>query len=229
MLAVLSTACCALAATATAQVPALTTGLSVRPGALLGRPFTIDGNLGTTAAGRVVELQAQRPDGSWAAAARPTVSPIGTFSASMEATTLGPLTLRALIAGTEAIAASGPPATAVLTIYRPARATWFGPGFYGRRTACGQRMSRRLVGVAHRTLPCGTLVAMYFGGRTISVPVIDRGPYANGASYDLTAAAAKTLGLRVTSTIGVLPRRGATVPAQVAPAAPASGGYVAAP
>jgi len=38
------------------------------------------------------------------------------------------------------------------------RVTWYGPGFYGNRTACGQRYTRHIVGVAHRTLPCGTLV-----------------------------------------------------------------------
>ena len=55
--------------------------------------------------------------------------------------------------------------------------TWYGPGFYGRRTACGQRYSRYVVGVAHRTLPCGTLVQFQWHGRTAVAPVIDRGPY----------------------------------------------------
>jgi hypothetical protein len=55
--------------------------------------------------------------------------------------------------------------------------TWYGPGFYGNRTACGQRYTRYVVGVAHRTLPCGTMVQFRWHGRTAVAPVIDRGPY----------------------------------------------------
>ncbi len=57
------------------------------------------------------------------------------------------------------------------------RVTWYGPGFYGNRTACGQRYTRYVVGVAHRTLPCGTMVQFRWHGRTAVAPVIDRGPY----------------------------------------------------
>jgi rare lipoprotein A (peptidoglycan hydrolase) len=75
-------------------------------------------------------------------------------------------------------------------------ATWYGPGFYGRRTACGIVLRRSTIGVAHRRLPCGTRVIFYYRGIFKSVPVIDRGPYARtAASWDLTAAAARGLGL----------------------------------
>ena len=57
--------------------------------------------------------------------------------------------------------------------------TWYGPGFYGNRTACGVRYTRTIVGVAHRTLPCGTLVRFRWHGMTAVAPVIDRGPYAS--------------------------------------------------
>src|SRR3954447_18859555 len=73
-------------------------------------------------------------------------------------------------------------------------ATWFGPGFYGRQTACGQVLTPAVVGVAHRTLPCGTLVRVSYAGRSITIPVIDRGPYSHIASWDLTAGAARALG-----------------------------------
>ncbi len=56
-------------------------------------------------------------------------------------------------------------------------ATWFGPGFYGQKTACGQTMSPVIVGVASRTLPCGTLVLVNYKGHRLTVPVIDRCPY----------------------------------------------------
>jgi rare lipoprotein A len=75
-------------------------------------------------------------------------------------------------------------------------ATWFGPGFYGQTTACGQVLTPATVGVANRTLACGTLVRIGYHHRRLVVPVIDRGPYAhNGASFDLTAGAAVALGV----------------------------------
>ena len=60
-------------------------------------------------------------------------------------------------------------------------ATWFGPGFYGHATACGQTMSPTIVGVASRTLPCGTLVQIGYRGHLLTVPVLDRGPYGTTA------------------------------------------------
>ncbi len=78
-------------------------------------------------------------------------------------------------------------------------ATWFGPGFYGRATACGQRMSPTLVGVASRTLPCGTLVQIGYRGHRLTVPVLDRGPYGhNGAVWDLTTGTARALKIKDT-------------------------------
>lgn len=78
-------------------------------------------------------------------------------------------------------------------------ATWYGPGFYGQTTACGQKMSPTLVGVASRTLACGTLVRFAFRGHALTVPVLDRGPYGGlGATWDLTAGAARALQIRET-------------------------------
>jgi hypothetical protein len=69
--------------------------------------------------------------------------------------------------------------------------TWYGPGFYGNRTACGLRYTRYILGVAHKTLPCGTLVRVRWRGLTAVAPVIDRGPYAGpGYIFDLSAAMA---------------------------------------
>jgi hypothetical protein len=67
-------------------------------------------------------------------------------------------------------------------------ASFYGPGFYGRRTACGLAMTTSLRGVASRTLPCGTLVTFKnpSNGRTATVPVVDRGPYVSGRIWDLT-------------------------------------------
>jgi rare lipoprotein A (peptidoglycan hydrolase) len=72
-------------------------------------------------------------------------------------------------------------------------ATWYGPGLYGRQTACGQTLTPRTIGVAHKTLPCGSRVVIRYRGRFVRTTVIDRGPYANGASWDLTQATARAL------------------------------------
>jgi len=73
-------------------------------------------------------------------------------------------------------------------------ASWYGPGFYGNRTACGQIYSSQIMGVAHKTLPCGTLVVLSYGSRSVTVPVIDRGPYVAGRTLDLSAATKGALG-----------------------------------
>ncbi len=101
--------------------------------------------------------------------------------------------------GGSAAAASSTPGTPATG---SAIATWFGPGLYGKQTACGQTLTKAVVGVANRTLPCGTLVDVTYAGRSVTVPVLDRGPYGHGASWDLTAGAAEALG--VTETVRVV-------------------------
>lgn len=77
---------------------------------------------------------------------------------------------------------------------RSAGATWYGPGLYGNHTACGQVLQPGTVGVAHRSLPCGTTVKFVYRGHNLVTRVIDRGPYAEGFDWDLTNGARKTLG-----------------------------------
>lgn len=77
---------------------------------------------------------------------------------------------------------------------RSAAATWYGPGLYGNHTACGQVLRPGTVGVAHRSLPCGTAVKFAYGGRQLVTTVIDRGPYSHGRSWDLTNGARRALG-----------------------------------
>ena len=83
-----------------------------------------------------------------------------------------------------------PAATTALTVV----ASYFGPGLYGNRTACGQTLTTSLQGVAHRTLACGTLVKLSYAGRTVTVPVVDRGPNVAGRELDLTYATKIALG-----------------------------------
>ena len=87
----------------------------------------------------------------------------------------------------------------LVALMRSTKATWYGPGLYGNRTACGKRLRRGTLGVAHKSLPCGTAVTFYRGGRFVTVPVIDRGPFRRGVAWDLTAATARKLGMASTA------------------------------
>jgi hypothetical protein len=83
-----------------------------------------------------------------------------------------------------------PPTVTVTTVV----ASWYGPGFYGNRTACGLTLTTTLQGVAHRTLPCGTLVHLKHGTSEVTVPVVDRGPAILSREFDLTYATKLALG-----------------------------------
>ena len=161
---------------------------------------------GTAPAGNAVTVE--RFDGeakAWTPAARATAAADGTFSAGWRPPAAGRTRLRAVLAR-DASASSFSQEVAV-TVYRRALATYYGPGFYGRRTACGHTMSRKLIGVAHKTLPCGTQVAVRYGSRSLVVPVVDRGPYRRGTSYDLTSATATALGFPGLARIGAVALR----------------------
>jgi rare lipoprotein A len=77
---------------------------------------------------------------------------------------------------------------------RTAGATWYGPGLYGNGTACGQTLRPGTIGVAHRTLPCGTTIKLSYHGHSLVTKVIDRGPYTPGNDFDLTNGARLALG-----------------------------------
>ena len=88
------------------------------------------------------------------------------------------------------------------------KASWYGPGFYGNRTACGQTLKKSTVGVAHRGLPCGTKVVIGYKGRYLRTRVIDRGPYVKRRyerDWDLTRAAAQRLGFAGTDNVRTAP------------------------
>jgi Lytic transglycolase len=64
---------------------------------------------------------------------------------------------------------------------------------YNLPIACGGVLHVAQLGVANKTLPCGTMVTFVYGGRAIRVPVLDRGPYIAGREWDLTGATAEAL------------------------------------
>jgi rare lipoprotein A len=78
-----------------------------------------------------------------------------------------------------------------LNVYRVAEASWYGGG---GSLACGGELTSTTMGVANKTLPCGTLVTLRYDGRTVRVPVVERGPYVAGREFDLTEATKQALG-----------------------------------
>jgi hypothetical protein len=181
-------------------------------GQLVGSTVTVHGVLTGSHPGDAVAVQRLDPLAGWVTAAVATVGPDGSYDAVWQVAQAGKTTVRAVLAAQATTATRTATATAAapavegraITLYRRAKVTWYGPGFYGHRTACGRRLSRAMLGVAHKTLPCGTLVDLYNNGRTVTVPVIDRGPFRPGTSYDLTAATARALGVTATTTIGAV-------------------------
>ena len=77
------------------------------------------------------------------------------------------------------------------------RASWYGPGFHGRRTASGERFNTWAYTAAHRSLPFGTKVRVtnLRNGRAVVVRINDRGPYSGGRVIDLSKAAAQAIGM----------------------------------
>jgi rare lipoprotein A len=71
-----------------------------------------------------------------------------------------------------------------------------GPGAFGKKTACGGVLAPETVGLAHPVLPCGVRIYVTYGRKHVLAPVIDRGPYVPGRTFDLTDALARRLGLR---------------------------------
>lgn len=90
-------------------------------------------------------------------------------------------------------------------------ASWYGPGFHGRKTASGERFNQNAYTAAHRTLPFGTVVSVTHKGRTVQVRINDRGPFIKGRSIDLSKAAAMAIGCtgvcKVSMTIISSPKR----------------------
>ncbi|MCW2954461.1 MAG: Rare lipoprotein [Conexibacter sp.] len=187
---------------ATASASGIT--LSSRATAMLRRAAHL---AGTAAAGATVSVQRQDPLQGWVTVATATAGADGSFDASWKPTVLGAVTLRAVpgVPATSArTAAAADVATVSTTVYRPGIATWFSVEDNGSETACGVKLTHATLGVAHRTLPCGTEIALYYRGRAIVVPVIDRGPYADGVSWDLTKATNDALHGTGRITVGAL-------------------------
>ena len=134
---------------------------------------------------------------------------------------------------TPAAGSSTGSAPAPAKAHKTGLASWYGPGFYGRQTACGQTLTTATVGVANRKLRCGTLVTVSYRSQRLTLPVLDRGPYGHdGVEWDLTAGAAQTLGVEATvhiaaAVVGAVPNTPSLGLPLGAPAAALTGGAAA--
>jgi rare lipoprotein A len=178
--------------------------ISTTASAILRRGLVVSGSLPSANAGKTVqiELMGLKTHWIWQPVASAQVGSDGSFSAVWQTNHIGRFAIRAIAESGGAASTSASDPSVSVTVYRPSLATLYGPGFYGRRTACGVLLRPGTIGLANRTLPCGTPVAVYYQGRTLIVPVIDRGPYAHGADWDLTMATGRALGMTGTSTLG---------------------------
>ena len=82
-------------------------------------------------------------------------------------------------------------------------ASWYGPGFHGKRTANGERFNTHALTAAHKTVPFGTKVRVTneSTGKSVMVRINDRGPYAHGRVIDLSKAAAEAVGISGTAQV----------------------------
>lgn len=192
----------AAGAAATGGVEFVEQVVSAPDGAYAGRETRLSGQSGT---GRgEVAIDARLGGSDWLRIATATAASDGSFTATWTPEKAGEYEFR--VAPVSGARTAADTRTGGLTVYRLQKATWYGPGFYGRRTACGQRLTKRTKGVAHRSLPCGSKVKLFANGRSITVPVIDRGPFVRGVVWDLTSATATALGITSTVRLGALPQ-----------------------
>jgi rare lipoprotein A len=169
--------------------------LNVRSG---GRTAVL-GRVRPGVGGITVSLQVSR-DGRWKPIDRDRTDAAGRYRLRERLRRTGSTKVRVHVAGGPGVTAGRRP-LGRLNVYRAAYASWYGPGLYGNRLACGGTLGAGTQGVAHRTLPCGTKVRLKRGRRTVRVPVVDRGPFVGGREFDLTAATARRLGFHGHGTI----------------------------
>ncbi|MCW2959312.1 MAG: hypothetical protein JWP18_2115 [Solirubrobacterales bacterium] len=162
---------------------------SVRRNVLVGRAATVRGALRPGGKGHVVRLQA-RTSWGWKTIDRALTGKGGFYSLSAKTARPGTLNLRVLFPGDRTARRSQHDAGR-LNVFRRAHASWY--SLYGNRTACGQVLGYNTLGVAHKTLPCGTKLTLRHNGRSVRVSVIDRGPFIAGREFDLTAATKRAL------------------------------------
>jgi rare lipoprotein A len=184
--------------TAPSPQPAVTVGARFTPArhasaVLSTRPVNVGGKLLPAVAGRRVRLQAHGGHG-WHTLSSGRTAARGGYRLSFTPGDADGQRLRMVFGGDGGNAAAVRPAGTLAVLY-PALASWYDDA---GTTACGFHAG---LGVANRTLPCGTKVMLSSGGRTVTAVVDDRGPYAGGRTWDLNQNTASALGFGGVGTV----------------------------
>jgi hypothetical protein len=164
-----------------------------------GGPVRVRGVLMPRSRGRAVRLQVRTRAG-WRTVDRTRTRRGGRFRASFKPARVGVFRLRVRFPG-DRTAEAATDRLGKVYVYRAGHASWYGPGLWGNSTACGGALTAGRLGVANKSLPCGTRVTFRYRGRSVTVPVIDRGPFSAGREWDLTAATKRRLGFGDTGTV----------------------------
>lgn len=156
---------------------------------LIGSAATVSGTLHPALTARVVYLQRLGRHG-WRGISHTLTGARGRFTLHYTPSRLLSEPVRVLLAG-DSSDLGARRGLGRLTSYRLTVASWYGGG---GTLACGGELTSATMGVANKTLPCGTLVTLRYDGRSVRVPVVDRGPYVEGREFDLTEATKRALG-----------------------------------
>ncbi len=157
-----------------------------------GRHTTVSGRLVGRGRGHVVLLQRAAAHGRWVTIDRDATNRAGRFRLSSRVSRTGTTMVRVRVRH-DSVLRAGVRTVGHLNVFRTVNASWYGPGLFGGPLACGGSLGFATLGVANKTLPCGTKVTLRYHGHTVHVRVIDRGPFVAGREYDLTQATKQAL------------------------------------
>lgn len=160
-----------------------------------GDTVVIRGRVVPAQARRWVRLQGHFGDG-WRTLDKSRTGAHGGFKLRFSATSGLQRRLRVSLMGPGNVARSTVRA-GVVSVYTESVASWY---YDAGNTACGFHAG---LGVANRSLPCGTKVEFHYGGRTVTATVDDRGPYVGGRDWDLNQSTAAALGFAGVGTVWV--------------------------
>jgi rare lipoprotein A (peptidoglycan hydrolase) len=162
---------------------------------MAGRRASVAGTVAPGDPGRRVSLQ-KRHGRHWATVARTITRAGGAFRVSYRPPRPQSTSLRIVAGGHRELIGR-------LNAYRRATVSWYGPGLYGNKLGCGGRLTPSTIGVANKSLPCGTRLTLRKGSHIVRARVVDRGPYVGGREFDLTSATRRRLHFSGVGQIGV--------------------------
>lgn len=163
-----------------------------------GRSARIAGRIRPMLSGRLVVLQ-RRSRGRWTTITHSRTRAGGRYVLRYRTRRSMSVALRVRVAGGPGLSA-GSRHVGRLEAFRPALASWYGEG---QALACGGRLTPGMMGVAHKSLPCGTKVTIRYRGRQVRVPVVDRGPFAGPREFDLGPGVRRALRFDGVATVQV--------------------------